>query len=82
MESLRMCTVCRQMKPKSELIRIVKTSKGEVLIDLTQKADGRGAYVCKGECIEKLKKTRALNRAFKTQISDEIYDKILLKKEQ
>ena len=53
MESLRMCCVCREMKPKQDLIRVVKTKEGKVYIDETNKANGRGAYVCKQEqCIE------------------------------
>ena len=51
---LRMCTGCMEMKPKKELIRIVKTPEGEVCVDLTGKKSGRGAYICKSiECLEK-----------------------------
>lgn len=82
MESLRMCCVCREMKSKEKLLRVCKNKQGEFFIDLTQKTEGRGAYVCKGgECIGKLKKNRGLNRAFKTQVPEEIYDEIIGLKE-
>ncbi len=81
-ESLRMCCVCKQMLPKSQLIRIAKSAEGKVFIDLTTKADGRGAYVCNSkECKLKCKKHKALNRAFKSPVSEEIYDKLLEIKE-
>lgn len=81
MDCLRMCIVCKEMKPKQALVRIVKTKDGKIFVDDQKKSDGRGAYVCKNECIDKLKKVRGLNRAFKIQIPDEIYDEILKKKE-
>lgn len=82
MESLRMCCVCREMKNKNKLIRVCRNNKGEFNIDETQKAEGRGAYICKeGECISKLKKNRGLNRAFKIQVPEEIYDKLSSLKE-
>lgn len=82
MESLRMCCVCREMKPKEKLIRVVKTKDGQIFVDNTKKADGRGAYVCcEDQCLEKIKKVKGLNRAFKGQVSEEIYDELLKKKE-
>lgn len=74
---LRMCTGCMEMKPKKELIRIVKTPEGEVLVDLTGKKSGRGAYICKStECLEKAFKTKRLSRNLDISISEEIYDKL------
>ncbi|MGN0145340.1 MAG: RNase P modulator RnpM [Clostridium sp.] len=74
---LRMCTGCMEMKPKKELIRIVKTPEGEVCVDLTGKKSGRGAYVCKSiECLEKSFKAKRLSRNLDTTISEEIYDKL------
>lgn len=74
----RMCMVCRERKPKSELFRVVKKSSGEIDLDLTGKADGRGAYICKeGNCKEKLLKSKALNKSYKINVSQEVYDKIL-----
>lgn len=76
-ERLRMCIVCREHSDKKVLVRIVKNKNGEIFLDLTGKANGRGAYICKSkECFLKLKKTRALNRAFKCEIPLEIYDKL------
>ena len=74
---LRMCTGCMEMKPKKELIRVVKTNEEEVLVDLTGKKSGRGAYVCKSiECLEKAFKAKRLNKNLQTNISDDIYNKL------
>ncbi|GKX66308.1 RNase P modulator RnpM [Inconstantimicrobium mannanitabidum] len=74
---MRMCTGCMEMKPKKELIRIVKSPEGEVSVDLTGKKSGRGAYICKNkECLEKAFKTKKLNRSLETQISEEIFIKL------
>lgn len=73
---MRTCIACRAEKPKKELIRVVKYGD-EIKLDLTGKANGRGAYICNDiECINKLKKGRLLNRAFSCQVSDETYQKI------
>ena len=72
-----MCIVCRDRSDKKELVRVVRNKNGEVFLDKTGKANGRGAYVCKSkDCFDKLKKTRALNRAFKCEIPLEIYEKL------
>jgi len=72
---LRMCTGCMVMKPKKELIRVVKNKEGEISLDLIGKKPGRGAYVCKNvECLEKSFKTKRLSRNLETNISQEIYD--------
>ena len=77
MNSLRMCISCREMTPKEKLIRIVKIKGEEPKIDLSFKAQGRGAYICKNEtCIENARKRKALERAFRGQISGEVYDKL------
>lgn len=69
----RMCIACGQMKPKKELLRIVRSEEG-IFPDLTGKADGRGAYVCRTpECFDLLIKKRALNRAYKASIGEEVY---------
>lgn len=74
---LRMCTGCMEMKPKKELIRVVKSKEGEVSVDLTGKKSGRGAYICKSiECLEKAFKTRRLSRNLDITISDEIYERL------
>lgn len=82
MESLRMCCVCRQMKPKQDLIRVVKNKNGEIFVDETKKANGRGAYVCNDrECLNKLKKNRGFNKAFKGNVPEEIYEEVIKTKE-
>lgn len=73
----RMCTGCMEMKPKKELLRIVRTKEGEVLIDFTGKKAGRGAYICKNiECFEKSVRAKRLSKSLETDISDEIYSKL------
>ena len=72
---MRMCTGCGEMKPKKELVRVVKSPEGEVSLDLTGKKPGRGAYVCKNaECLRKARKSRRFEKAFSMKIPDEIYD--------
>lgn len=74
---MRMCIACRTMKEKRGLIRIVKNKDGEIFLDRTGKASGRGAYICNDiECIRKCKKTRALSRTFAQAVDDGVYDKI------
>ncbi len=74
----RMCVVCRTMKDKQDLVRIVKNKEGNVFIDETFKQNGRGAYLCKNEeCVKKCVKTKALNRAFKCPIDENVYAKIM-----
>ncbi|SHE63340.1 RNase P modulator RnpM [Clostridium fallax] len=74
---LRMCNGCMEMKPKKELIRIVKSPEGEVSLDLTGKKSGRGAYICRDlECLEKAFKAKRLNKNLETNISEEIYERL------
>ncbi len=74
---LRMCTGCMEMKPKKELIRVVKSNEGEVSVDLTGKKSGRGAYICRDiKCLEKAFKTKKLSRNLDVTISDEIYERL------
>ena len=74
---MRMCIACHEMKPKKEMLRIVKPKDGEVSIDFTGKAAGRGAYICdNSECIKKLRKARLLNKVFSAEIPQEVYHKI------
>lgn len=73
----RMCTGCMEMKPKKELIRVVRNSEGKVSIDRTGKMPGRGAYVCKNiQCFEKAYKSKKFDRNLETKISDETYNKL------
>lgn len=85
---MRKCTGCGEMKPKKELIRVVKApdktsedgdtvSIGEVSLDLTGKKPGRGAYVCKDAgCLKLARKARRFERAFSCKIPDEVYDEM------
>ena len=71
---MRMCKGCREMKPKQQLIRIVKTPDGEIKLDTTGRLNGRGAYICKSaDCLKKAQKAGALSRAFETDVADEVY---------
>ena len=74
---LRKCTGCGEMKPKKELVRVVKTPEDEVLIDLTGRLNGRGAYICPDEkCLKIARKSKRIERSFQMQIPDEVYDKM------
>jgi predicted RNA-binding protein YlxR (DUF448 family) len=74
---LRMCLACREMKPKKEMLRVVKTQSGEIFADETGKAAGRGAYICKGEeCLKKLADKKLLHKAFSANVSQEVYAKV------
>ncbi len=74
---MRQCLGCREMKPKRELIRVVRSPEGEIGLDFKGKAPGRGAYICSSpDCLKKAIKTKALERAFSAQIPSEVYDKL------
>lgn len=74
---MRMCVGCREMKPKKELVRVVKTPEGEIKLDVTGKLNGRGAYVCGCvECLKKVRKQNALSHAFEVPVSSDIYDRL------
>ncbi|MBR3921140.1 MAG: YlxR family protein [Oscillospiraceae bacterium] len=77
---MRNCKGCNEMKPKKELIRIVKSPEGEISLDLTGKKNGRGAYICHSvECFKKVRKSKRLEKEFECKIPDEVYD--LMEKE-
>ena len=74
---MRQCLGCREMKPKRELIRVVKSPEGEVSLDFRGKKPGRGAYVCHSpECLKRAVKSKALSRAFGTQIPESIMEEL------
>ena len=74
---MRLCLGCNVSKDKRELIRVVKNKEGEIFIDKTGKANGRGAYICDSpDCLEKAIKAKRLSRAFSAEIPAEIYDKL------
>jgi len=72
---VRMCVACRSITPQRDLIRVVKSLEGKIVIDLDHKAFGRGAYICRNKnCIEKAQKVRGLERALKTAVAKEVYE--------
>ena len=84
---MRMCTGCGEMKPKKELVRVVRSPQRvdgsgnplppEISLDLTGKKPGRGAYLCRNpECLRLARKARRLERAFSCQIPSEVYDRM------
>ena len=71
---MRQCLGCREMKPKRELIRVVRSPEGAISLDFRGKANGRGAYVCpSADCLKKAVRAKALERALETPIPDEIF---------
>ena len=71
----RMCIACRQMKPKKEMTRIVKTADGDIFADFSGKAAGRGAYICKNPaCLKKLRKNRRAEANLGVSIPEEVWD--------
>ncbi len=74
---MRTCIVTREKLPKSELIRIVKTPNGEVVVDLTSKLNGRGAYLKKDNLVfQKAKMSKVLNRHLETDVPDIIFEEL------
>ena len=71
---MRMCIGCRQMKPKQELIRVVRSPQGDISLDPTGKKNGRGAYLCKSaDCIKKASKQKALSHTFGIPVEQNVY---------
>lgn len=74
---MRQCLGCREMKPKPELLRVVRSPEGEISLDLKGKKPGRGAYIChSADCLRRAVKSRALSRALETQIPDEVMERL------
>ncbi len=72
---LRKCTGCGEMKPKKELVRVVRSPENEISLDLTGKKNGRGAYICRNaECLKKAQKSKRIERSFECVIPDEIFE--------
>ena len=72
---MRKCVGCQEMKSKKEMIRVIRTSEGEFLLDATGKRNGRGAYICPSKnCLEKAVKNKGLERSFKQSIPREVYE--------
>lgn len=71
---LRQCVGCGEMKSKKEMMRVLKTAEGTIVLDVTGKKNGRGAYLCLSlECLNKAKKNKGLERSFKMSIPEEVY---------
>ncbi|MFD1394835.1 RNase P modulator RnpM [Kroppenstedtia eburnea] len=74
---MRKCVASQEMFPKKELVRVVRTPDNEIRIDPTGKKSGRGAYVCaKEEYVDLAKKKKALDRALKTKVGEEVYERL------
>jgi predicted RNA-binding protein YlxR (DUF448 family) len=73
-----MCMGCRERKAKKELLRVVRTPEGAVIIDRTGRKNGRGAYICMGgaACLEKAVKTKMLERSLEIAIEPEVYERL------
>lgn len=74
---MRKCVGCGEMKPKKELIRVLRTTEEEFVLDTTGKKNGRGAYICNSkECFLKAAKNKGLERSFKQAIPEDVYDRL------
>ncbi len=74
---LRQCVGCGEMKSKKELVRVIRTAEGDIVLDVTGKKNGRGAYLChSADCMKKARKNKGLERSLKTNIPDEIYGEL------
>ena len=74
---MRMCVGCSEMKPKPELIRIVRSPEGEISLDPTGKKSGRGAYICcSKDCLKKAVKSKRLDRTFDCTVSEDLYERL------
>lgn len=74
---LRQCVGCREMKAKKEMIRVIRTSENEVVLDVNGRKNGRGAYICfSPDCLKKARRSKGLERSLKISIPDEIYDRL------
>lgn len=72
---LRQCIGCQEMKSKKEMIRVIKTTEDEIMLDATGRKNGRGAYLCPSmECLKKAVKGKGLERSFKMAIPKEVYE--------
>lgn len=73
----RTCIVCRKKSGKEDFVKLVKNKSGEILIEKDKKLDGRGAYICRTEsCINGAKKSKAINKVFRTAVPEQIYEEL------
>jgi len=74
---MRQCLGCRQMKPKKELTRVVRSPEGEISLDLKGRSPGRGAYVCPdAACFARARKSKAFERALSVTIPEQVYEQM------
>ena len=74
---MRKCVGCGEMKSKKEMLRVIKTAEGEILLDATGRKNGRGAYLCQSrECLQQAVKGKGLERSFKMSIPKDVYEKL------
>ena len=74
---MRQCIGCGEMKNKREMMRVLKTAENEIILDITGRKNGRGAYLCKSkECLEKARKCKGLDRSFKMSIPEQVYENL------
>ena len=74
---MRQCVGCQEMKNKKEMLRVIRNSEGEFLLDATGRKNGRGAYICPNqECLKKAVKSKGLERSFKQAIPQEVYESL------
>ena len=74
---MRQCVGCGEMKSKKEMMRVLKSTEGSIVLDMTGRKNGRGAYLCMNkECLMKARKNKGLERSFKMSIPPEVYDSL------
>lgn len=74
---MRQCVGCGEMKGKREMMRVLKTPEGPIVLDVTGRKNGRGAYLCKNlDCLKKARRNKGLERSFKMSIPEEVYDNL------
>ena len=79
----RQCMGCRERKEKRQMIRVVRTTEGDVRLDFSGKLNGRGAYICPNpECLKKVQKSKALERSLEVAIPEEVYDRLTKEMEE
>ena len=73
----RQCMGCRERKEKRQMIRVVRTTEGDVKLDFSGKLNGRGAYICPNpECLQKARKSKALERSLEVPIPEAVYERL------
>lgn len=74
---MRQCVGCGEMKDKKEMMRVLKSAEGPIVLDMSGKKNGRGAYLCRtAECLQKARKNKGLERSFKMKIPQQVYEEL------